>query len=108
MFLRSKTCRSLFAGLTTRKQREMMSELANELESMPQQSADGAGALALRHTLLQELTRQPYTGHFLTFMLFDEAAHVEGLDELLEAALKNCFDVDIIEYMNLEEIYDAT
>ena len=46
--------------------------------------------------MLLELTRQPYTGHFLTFMLFDEAANVEGLDELLETALKNCFDVDII------------
>lgn len=41
-------------------------------------------------------------------MLFDEGASVDGLDELLEAALNNCADVDVIEYMNLEEIYDAT
>jgi len=54
---------------------------------------------------LLELTEQPYAGQFLAYQLFDESSNAD--EQLIETAFKACTDFDFIQFMNLEEIYDA-
>lgn len=51
------------------------------------------------------MTNQPYCGQYLTYLLFDENSTADEL--LIKKAVKNCTDIDFIQFMSLEEIVDA-
>ena len=103
IFFRSKTCKSIFGGLSARKQKEWIYEFVNEIESSFIRK--DIRETAIKSITLQELTNQPYCGPFLMYQLFEESSTANEL--LIKKSLKNCTDFDFIQYMNLEEIYDA-
>lgn len=103
IFFKSKTCRSVFGGLTAKKQRQWISDFINQIES----TFDPADqrSKAIRHVTLLELTEQPFAGQFLTYQIFDESSNAD--EQLMQKALANCVDFDFIQFLNMDEIFDA-
>jgi len=60
---------------------------------------------AIRQVTLQELTDQPYAGHFLFHQLFEESSKADEL--LIMKAFKNSTDFDFIQFMNEEEVLNC-
>lgn len=89
---RSKTCRSIFGSLTSKKQREWINNFVAEIESSL--DVTDQKCLAIKQVTLTELTNQPYAGQFLIYQLFEESSSPDEL--LITKARKNLTDFDLI------------
>ena len=95
--MRSETMLSFYGNLSFKKQRVWLTDLVNELQSTGNSDS----------RLIQELNQHPYAGQYLIFYLLDEGAILEGNDHMLEKALEETQDIDLIEWMEVEGIQDA-
>ena len=89
--MRSNTCHAIYGNMASKKARQWITDLVNEV------SSSGSEFTTL---LIGELTRQPYCGHFLTYLLFDDGAIVDGQDETIEAAFASIREIDLIDWMH--------
>ncbi|CDW84307.1 UNKNOWN [Stylonychia lemnae] len=96
VILRSKTAHSFYGSLSIKKRKEWLYEFLHSLEQQPEQ---------IIATYYQEFTLQPYTGFFLTFLLFEELS--ENL-QLVQKVFQNANDFDIISFIITKQIGDPS
>jgi hypothetical protein len=99
--LRSRTAHTHFGALSYDKRSTWLRNLAYDMESDDMKAAPEAFRSALR----LELTQQPYSGHYLFFLLFEDNSD----DHLLMSkALNNTTDYDFVAYLASQDIAKST
>ena len=96
----SKTCKGIYCGMVGKKQKEWITELVRELDIQNSEP----NFVAMKQAILDQLTCQPYCGQFLAYQLFDVGSSSDEV--LVQKAFQGITDYDLIQIMNLEEIWE--